>query len=122
MGYPTYRHLNDYAAGAAAANDHWWRDPATGEPVERNMGEMLMLVVSEIAEAMEADRKQLMDDKLPHRNGVEVELADALIRIFDIAGHLEFDLEGAYREKMEYNRTRYDHSKEARLASGGKRY
>ena len=37
-----------------------------------------MLIVSEIAEAMEGERKDLMDDKLPHRKMAEVELADAL--------------------------------------------
>lgn len=38
------------------------------------------------AEAMEGERKGLMDDHLPHRPMAEVELADALIRLFDYAG------------------------------------
>jgi hypothetical protein len=58
----------------------WWSDPATGQPKDRNVGEILMLIVSEIAEAMEGHRKSLMDDKLPHRPMLEVELADACIR------------------------------------------
>ncbi|XUM19805.1 hypothetical protein ACRAVF_19255 [Bradyrhizobium oligotrophicum S58] len=41
-----------------------------------------MLIVSEIAEAMEGERKSLMDDHLPHRKMVEVELADTLILHF----------------------------------------
>lgn len=47
----------------------------------------LMLVVTEIAEATEGERKDLFDDHLPHRKMGEVELADALIRIFDLAGY-----------------------------------
>lgn len=44
-----------------------------------------------------------MDDKIPHRSMLEVELADALIRICDMAGGLGLDLEGAVLEKLEYN-------------------
>lgn len=81
-----------------------------------------MLVVSELAEAMEGHRKGLRDDKLPHRAMLEVELADAVIRILDISAGLSLDIEGAVEEKMEYNRERLDHKREARLAEGGKRY
>jgi NTP pyrophosphatase (non-canonical NTP hydrolase) len=66
----------------------------------------LALIHSEISEAMEADRKDLMDDKLLHRKGLEVELADAFIRICDMAGGLNMDLGGAIIEKLEYNRNR----------------
>jgi len=59
---------------------------------DRNKGELLMLCVSELAEAMEGHRKDKMDDKLPHRKMAEVELADFLIRAFDMAGGLELDL------------------------------
>lgn len=68
--------------------------------------QMLALIHSEISEALEADRKNLMDDKLSHRTGLEVELADAVIRIFDMAGGLEMDLGGAIEEKLNYNTTR----------------
>lgn len=114
--------LNDYAALCRAAADKWYRDPATGAPIKRNDGEQFMLIVSEIAEAMEGHRKGLMDDKLPHRKMVEVELADALIRIFDYAGENSLDLQGAFNEKMRFNVTREDHKTEARLGTGGKRY
>ena len=81
-----------------------------------------MLIVSEIAEAMEGERKSLMDDKLPHRPMAEVELADAVIRIFDYAAGFGYDLGGAYVEKMEYNRTRADHTTEERLKPNGKKF
>lgn len=103
-------------------NEKWWIDLHTGKRKERNVGELLMLVVSEIAEGMEGDRKGLMDDKLPHRNMLEVELADAIIRILDIGEGKGLDIPGAIVEKMMFNRTREDHSREARLASGGKKY
>lgn len=82
----------------------------------------LCLIHSEISEAMEGDRKGLMDDHLPHRTMLEVELADAVIRIADLAGALGLDLGGAIAEKMAYNAQRADHKPEARAATGGKTY
>lgn len=104
-----------------AVQNGWWTDLDTGEYKERNQGELLMLIVTEIAEAMEGVRKDLMDDKLPHRKMVEVELADALIRIFDTAGGLKLDVGGALVEKLVYNNTREDHKIENRKAEGGKK-
>jgi NTP pyrophosphatase (non-canonical NTP hydrolase) len=113
--------LNSYVADVHAANGKWWqRDDGT--PIERNKGELLMLVVAEIVEAMEGERKGLMDDKLPHRLMAEVELVDALIRIFDYAGAFGYDLESAYREKMAYNADRADHANEARSLAEGKKW
>lgn len=88
------------------ANKKWWVDLESGLPLKRNVAEMLMLVVSELAEAMEGHRKSLKDDKLPWRPMLEVELADALIRIFDIGAGLGLDLGGAFVEKMAYNAQR----------------
>lgn len=110
----TLCHGASYAGG-------WYTDPGTGEDREVNVGEKLMLIVSEISEAMEAHRKGLMDDKLPHRPGVEVELADAVIRIFDLAGCGKLDLAGAILEKLAYNASRKDHKPSVR-AAGGKAY
>jgi hypothetical protein len=191
--------LNDYAQEVHQANKNWWIDLETGQRKQRNVGEMLMLCVSEVAESMEGARKGLMDDKLPHREMREVEMADTLIRLLDLAGGLglnlncndwgflhgeslsemqrniyavsyikneaeslftitqdicrayiplrshdhytgalavrsairailhhcrefDLDLEGAYHEKMEYNRNRLDHKIEHRKTEGGKKF
>ena len=113
--------LNQQCHGAAVFSG-WWNDPATGKRIDRNTGEILMLIVSEIAEGMEGHRKSLMDDKLPHREMLEVELADAIIRIFDLAGSRGYDLGGAIAEKLAFNLQRPDHKPAARLAAGGKKY
>ena len=107
-----------------ACNAGWWTDIKTGEDMrgKRNVGELLCLVHSEISEAMEGSRKDLMDDKLPHRKMFEVELADALIRIFDIAGGYDLDIGGALAEKLEYNAKRSDHKIENRLKQNGKKF
>ena len=100
----------------------WWTDLATGERKERNKGELLCLIHSEISEAMEGVRKDLMDDKLPHRKMEEAELADAIIRIFDYAGAYNLDLGGALVEKAIFNTTRADHKVENRKKEGGKKF
>lgn len=112
------------ACHAASKAAGWWTDLKTGEPLDPHklVPEKLMLTVSELSEAMEAHRKGLMDDKLPHRSGLEVELADAVIRIADLAGALNLDLGGAIAEKMAFNAHRPDHKIEARKAAGGKAY
>lgn len=58
----------------------WWDEP------NRNVYELLQLTITEISEATEGERKDLMDDHLPHRKMGEVELADAVIRLLDMAG------------------------------------
>lgn len=105
-----------------AAKAGWYHDPKTGALKDRNVGEMLMLIVSEISEAMEGHRKSLKDDKLPHRKMIEVELADAVIRICDLAGYLDLDLGGAIAEKLVFNSRRADHKPENRAKEGGKAY
>ena len=111
----------------------WWTDLDTLQSLAEEcrirtrfgkalVAEKLVLIHSEVSEAMEASRKNLMDDKLTHRKGVEVELADAVIRILDLAGALELDLAGAIQEKLAYNAVREDHKVENRKAEGGKSY
>lgn len=103
-----------------SAGNGWWPESMRTNPLA--VSNKLMLIVSEISEAMEGDRKDAPDDKLPHRKMIEVELADALIRIFDLAGFLGLDLGGAMVEKDAYNDTRQDHKAEARAATNGKAY
>lgn len=100
----------------------WWDDPATGLPKERNDGELIALMHSELSEALEALRKDLQDDHLPHRKGVECELADTIIRIMDYAGARDLDVAGALVEKLRYNSTRTDHKASARIEQNGKRF
>ena len=58
----------------------WWEG-------ERCIDTCFQLISTELAEATEGERKDLMDDKLPNRRMGEVELADTLIRLFDLAGY-----------------------------------
>ena len=105
-----------------------------------NVPSKLMLMVSELSEALEIHRDPEVDlmvkvpaDLLAHLisyaedagaketakqaeelltkhrikpKGFDIELADALIRIFDLAGRKNIDLDAALRRKLEYNKTR----------------
>lgn len=72
--------LNELAARIHKQNAQWWTDLVTGKPIERNKGELLMLVITEFSEATDGIRKTLMDDHLPSRLMEEV-----LIRLLDYA-------------------------------------
>jgi len=132
VSYPSYdltipqlirrAHEAAYAAG-------WWHDFTTGEYLLMHnrfapyvIATKIMLTVSELSEGMEGVRKDAMDDKLPHRKMIEVELADAMIRIADLAGALNLDLEGAILEKLKFNTVRPDHQGVTRRAPGGKKF
>jgi hypothetical protein len=64
----------------------WWTDIESGEPKKRNLGELLILFVTEMAEAFEAWEQQCPDDKLPEHPGFGVEMGDLAIRFADLAG------------------------------------
>lgn len=121
------RALQDICHERAAASG-WWNCPVTGDPstpeyIQQTMvPQKLLLIHSEISEACEGHRKGTKDSHLPHRDALEVELADALIRIFDLGGALEYDLGAAMAEKVQYNAQRADHKPAARAGEHGKRY
>lgn len=96
-----------------ARKSGWWAEyDAMPEQYRKHfIGAKLGLVHSEVSEAIEGHRKSKMDDHLPHRPSVEVELADAMIRIADLAGVLGLDLGGDV-----------DHTPEHRASAGGKGY
>lgn len=107
--------LTDFTQIAHECNKTWWAE-------DWNFGEKIALIHSELSEALEADRKDLMDNHLTHRKGVEAELADVFIRLGDLCGKLEIDIGRVIAEKLIYNSNRQDHKKEVREAEGGKKY
>lgn len=83
---PHEKYINDLAVQihADCVKAGWWDNP------DRCLYECLQLVSTEVAEATEGARKDLMDDHLPHYKMEEVEYADALIRVLDLGGKMEF--------------------------------
>ena len=74
----------------------------------------LMLIVAEAAEALEEHRMNSVDTVLPSGKpvGIASELADIVIRVGDLAGILNIDLQTAVARKMAYNETRpFKHGK-----------
>lgn len=114
----------------AKVKGFWDKIPETGT--------LLMLIVSELSEALEADRKGKFanmnqfekdlsemtkyDDEKVYRqlaffhnikDSFEDEIADAFIRLFDLCGALDIDIEKHIELKMQYNQTReYKHGKQ----------
>ena len=102
------------------AKDHgWWEE-------ERTFGDIISLCHCELSEAVEEFRNGHKADEIYYRGGgyvasqpteickkpegIPIELADVIIRIFDYCGHAGIDIESAIREKIEFNRTRpYKH-------------
>jgi NTP pyrophosphatase (non-canonical NTP hydrolase) len=90
---------------------------------ERNIPEMLMLIVSELSEALEAHRKGIFaksdmydwcyeEEYFPEwfksevKDTFEDEIADTFIRLFDLCEYLNIDIEKHIEAKIEYNKTR----------------
>lgn len=114
--------INHLARHIHKLNHQWWHDIETGEKLDRNKGELIALMHSELSEMLEGVRKNKVDDHLPHRRAEEVELADLIIRALDYAGAYGFDLSTAIPEKLAYNQQRQDHTRKARLAADGKKF
>ena len=80
---------------------------------ERNIPELLALIHSEVSEALEEYRKSgithinfVCDDFPKKPEGFPIEIADVLIRVFDLCGYLDIDIEEAIALKMKYNESR----------------
>jgi NTP pyrophosphatase (non-canonical NTP hydrolase) len=74
----------------------------------RNLKKMekIALIMSELGEAVEGIRKPGPDEHCPSFTKEEIEIADALIRIFDYAGGFGLKLAEAFEAKMEFNAQR----------------
>lgn len=176
--------LIELSKEVAIVNQKWTHDPETGEKKHNPLGLCLILICSEVCEAMEGERKDLWDTHLKHRKMAEAEMADTMIRLLDLCNRFDveieedfmqwgygfdeetkaenlyeiirnvdriytytflrklcnddvtiamesvvayckkwgYDLRGAIREKMEYNKHREDHKLEARQAANGKKW
>lgn len=103
-------HITDLILECHGAAWHagWWHDPRTNTRLDRNVGEMLLLMISELAEAAHGDERGLLDDKIPGRRMVEVEIADFEIRLFDFCGGLRIDLQAALAWSEENETVRRD--------------
>ena len=101
-------HVNDLVKDSFQnAKDHGWHDS------NRSIGDLICLMHSELSEALEEHRngkapsEVYFNEQKPEKpEGIPVELADCVIRIFDFCGLHNIDLESVLKQKMEYNRTR----------------
>lgn len=88
---------------------------------DRNISELLMLIVSELGECQEALRHNYFSIPISHmdisqienkyfekyiKNSVEDELADTFIRLFDLCGYLNINIEKHIEAKIRYNESR----------------
>ena len=89
------------------ARDHGWHES------ERTIGDLICLMHSELSEALEEHRNGKLPTEIYYNEakpgkpeGIPVELADCVIRIFDFCGLYGIDLEEVIALKMQYNETR----------------
>ena len=91
-----------------AVNHGWW-DGVTEEDKVKLIPEKILLVHAELSEAVEEFRNGTIDTYIGaggKPEGLWVEMADAIIRILDLAGAFKVDLEHIIEVKHEYNKTR----------------
>src|SRR5262245_238949 len=79
----------------ACATERGWYDR------DYTLAELLRLAVSELSECLEADRQgNPPSEKIPPHSQIEEELADALIRLLNLAHHHKIDIGAAVLAKM----------------------
>jgi len=102
----SFRAITEIVHGNAVSHGFWSMD--------RNFGEAIALIHSEASEALEAHRSgNPKDDKVPEFSEVEIELADIIIRIMDLAAGYGYNIAPALLHKTLYNIGReYKHGKE----------
>jgi NTP pyrophosphatase (non-canonical NTP hydrolase) len=94
-------------AHSTAVGHGFWDD-------EREVGTSIALIHSELSEALEAFRSDMYspDEHVPCCSNTTIELADVVIRVFDLCEHLGLDLSTGILQKMAYNESRpYKHGK-----------
>lgn len=99
----------------------WW-DDLTEDNYIFFIATKLGLIMSEAAEAFAGFRTGKKDKHLPHRDELEVELADIVIRCMDLAAFMGYDLIGTMKEKDEYNAKRADFTVARTGAAGSKKF
>jgi len=83
----------------SVAREHGWWDK------NRDHKEAILMIITELCEGVQKDRAGDND-------GFEEEIVDVWIRLADLTGYLNFDIEEGIRKKMEYNKTRpYRHNR-----------
>jgi NTP pyrophosphatase (non-canonical NTP hydrolase) len=102
----------------------WWHD-TEGNDLRNHpftFPTKAMLIVTEVAEAIEGDRKGIADTHLPQYSMKAVELADVQIRLMDLAEAYDIDLLEVILAKRAYNKVREDHQPKNRSKKHGKKY
>lgn len=77
----------------------WWEG-------DRNDGELIALMHSELSEALEALRKPTQPSHIKNHSQLEEELADVVIRIMDYSAARKLNIGSAIIAKIDYNTTR----------------